>query len=324
MPSILAFAFWPSLLIASGSAAVMPPSPERRALDYLAHEVPKWSVENKCYSCHNNGDAARALFTAVRMGETIPEKALADTTAWLTKPDRWDHNGGEGPYSDKKLALLQFAAALADAVDAGLVKDREPLESAAVRVAAGQEQDGSWPVDAAASIGSPATHGASLATYLARRTLSRADSKRFHHSITKADEWLRHAAVKSELDAGAILRALAKDTTGDAVKQRRRCLELIRKGEAPDGGWGPYVATPPEAFDTAIVLLGLVEQTDRTEIEPMIQRGRTFLLRLQKEDGSWPETTRPSGAVSYAQRLSTTGWATVALLATLETKRSGR
>jgi hypothetical protein len=48
----------------------------------------------------------------------------------------------------------------------------------------------------------------------------------------------------------------------------------------------------------------------------MIQRGRAYLLSSQQGDGSWPETTRPRGAESYAQRLSTTGWATLALLAT--------
>ena len=30
--------------------------------------------------------------------------------------------------------------------------------------------------------------------------------------------------------------------------------------------------------------------------------------------GRWTETTRPAGAESYAQRLSTAGWATLALL----------
>ena len=50
----------------------------------------------------------------------------------------------------------------------------------------------------------------------------------------------------------------------------------------------------------------------------MIARGRAFLIARQQADGSWPETTRPSGAESYAQRISTTGWATLALLATRE------
>jgi hypothetical protein len=50
----------------------------------------------------------------------------------------------------------------------------------------------------------------------------------------------------------------------------------------------------------------------------MIGKGRAYLVATQQDDGSWTETTRPSGNESYAQRLSTTGWATLALLMTVE------
>src|SRR5713101_2057021 len=70
---------------------------ESRALAYLAQEVPRWSRENKCYSCHNNGDAARALYTGVRLSYSVPPRALHDTSRWLEQPQQWDHNGGEGP-----------------------------------------------------------------------------------------------------------------------------------------------------------------------------------------------------------------------------------
>src|SRR5437588_8866721 len=92
-------------------------SPEKRALAYLAREVPRWSTENKCFSCHNNGDAARALYTAVRLGYDVPKKALEDTSRWLQRPAQWDHNGGETGISDKGLARIQFASALVDALE---------------------------------------------------------------------------------------------------------------------------------------------------------------------------------------------------------------
>jgi hypothetical protein len=40
------------------------------------------------------------------------------------------------------------------------------------------------------------------------------------------------------------------------------------------------------------------------------------VIAAQQEDGGWPETTRPTGGTSHAQRISTTGWATLALLGT--------
>jgi hypothetical protein len=56
----------------------------------------------------------------------------------------------------------------------------------------------------------------------------------------------------------------------------------------------------------------------------MMARARAFLIDQQQRDGSWIETTRPPGNVSYAQRISTAGWATLALLATRERSVSGR
>jgi len=99
--------------------------------------------------------------------------------------------------------------------------------------------------------------------------------------------------------------------------QRTRSLEIIRQGESPEGGWGPFVNSPPEAFDTALVLLALSDSAKKHPPDlTLIARGRKYLLSSQNTDGSWPATTRPRGVDSYAQQLSTTAWATQALLVT--------
>src|SRR5262249_51158881 len=90
-----------------------------RAVGYLSQEVPRWHRENHCYSCHNNGDAARALYAASRKGYRVTPAALADTKNWLSHPDDWDKNPGNPAFSDKKLARIQFAGALAEACEPG-------------------------------------------------------------------------------------------------------------------------------------------------------------------------------------------------------------
>jgi hypothetical protein len=305
-----------SLVAVLGAGPAAERTPEQRALDFLSREVPRWSRENHCFSCHNNGDAARALYTATRLAHPVPDEALAETTRWLSRPESWEKNGGKDAAADKGLARIQFAAAAATALDAGFLKDRKPLVQAAELVAERQEKDGSWKVDAAGTTGSPATYGTCLATCLACRALRRAGRCRFGAALDRADHWLREVRVASVVGAAAVVMALEESDAPDARAQRSRCLKLIREGQGQDGGWGPYVSSSSEVFDTALVVLALVPLKDQADIAPLLRRGRGFLLATQRQDGSWPETTRPAGGDSYAQRLSTAGWATLALLAT--------
>ena len=278
-------------------------APEIRAVRYLAREVPQWQVKNKCFSCHNNGDAARALHAARRRGIPFDPAALDSTEAWLRHPEAWENNGPPVEYSDKKLATLQFAHALS--------ANDGPLQArmdAATLVRSLQEKDGSWTVDADGLPGSPVTYGRVLATVVARRILADAGRREFENAIFLADRWLEAKRPVLVLDAAALLVGGAGDTEA--------CLEILRRGQTRDGGWGPSITSPPEAFDTALALLGLARQPHRRSVAEMIQRGREFLVSMQLPDGSWPETTRPAGAESYAQRISTTGWALLALLVT--------
>ncbi len=54
-------------------------SAAERGLAFLSREVPLWSGPNKCYSCHNNGDGARALYLAARRGFRVDLQSTADT-----------------------------------------------------------------------------------------------------------------------------------------------------------------------------------------------------------------------------------------------------
>lgn len=304
------------VVVLTGPAAGPPAAPLPQALAFLQREVPAWAREHRCYSCHNNGDAARALYTAVKLVHLHPPTALADTTRWLTNPKGWDKNGGEGPFNDHKLATLHFAAALATGHEAGLVKDRDALRAAGDRLVTFQDKDGSWQPLADDALPSPITLGTTLATHLGRRALRQIDADRYKDAIARADRWLRKTPVVTTYDAAGVLLALGTAKDDESRKQTRQALAILRKGESRAGGWGPLVNAPPEVFDTAVVLLSLADLETTPEITAWRSRGRAFLVSLQEADGGWPETTRPAGGSSYAQRISTTGWATLALLAT--------
>ena len=302
--------------------ALAPASPEQRAVAFLSQEVPRWRREHACYSCHNHGDAVRALAAASTRGHDV-RAAIDDSLRWLSTPSQWDSNaGGEGGGDDKRLARIQFATAVVKAADASLVP-AEAVAKAAAIVAGDQHADGGWRLDSSDSLGSPATYGTALATALARRVLVRASAVDYQAAIARADGWLRTVKPSNTPDASAILFGLGSAADGPARALRSEALEFLKKGQGPDGGWGPYQTVPAEPFDTAVAMLALGEAARHSESAPTldallvaIARGRTYLARQQQPDGSWVETTRPSRQESYAQRISTSAWALLALLET--------
>lgn len=293
-----------------------PLAAEARAIEFLKREVPAWSKNNGCFSCHNNGDAARALYAATQKGYRLSVDILADTNAWVSEPARWDHNKGDPGFSDKRLATIQFSASLLSALEAGFVNDRRGLQKAAGKLVAGQANDGAWHIDQGNTLGSPATYGTALATYMALKTLRKANSRQTATAAGKAEQWLGQLSPNSVLTAATLLLSTAHQKDRAAGIRLEECLKLIRSAQTRDGGWGPYADSPPEVFDTAVVLLALSQAGLKGGLEHEIRGGRRFLAAQQNRDGSWPATTRPSGGDSYAQQISTTGWASLALLET--------
>lgn len=292
------------------------PGPERRALKYLISEVPRWKNENHCFSCHNNGNGARTLYLAQRLGYEIPREALQETSRWLKKPTEWNKDSQNEAIYDKKLARIQFASALLMATQSPGWKESEPLHQVARELAESQNPDGSWSTSSKESIGSPTTLGTPLSTVLVRNLLQKTDTKRYERAIARADRWLRNHPVQSVVDASAILLSLEQPNDSKSLEQRKKSLDLIRSAERKEGGWGPYRNSQAEVFDTALVILALKNQPTIENLEPLIKRGRGYLRGRQLTDGSWPETTRPADSTSYAQRIATTAWALEALLAT--------
>lgn len=292
------------------------------AVGYLKVEVPKWKQEHPCYSCHNNGDATRALLVAGSKGYDIGT-SLDDTLTFLKQPSQWDQNKAPSGFDDKQLARIQFASALAVAERHGKAASTD-LEAAAKLLTADQQPDGSWKLDNSQSLGSPATYGTIIATWSARTSLIASGMQPDNFTVVQADRWIRGLAPENVLEASAAILALELSSDVMAENLRRNCLSILREGQSPAGGWGPYVTAAPQVFDTALAVLAL----SALDVEPRLARsayrpeelkeaiasGKKYIVSQQRPDGSWPETTRPANQESYAQRISTTAWAMLALL----------
>jgi len=238
---------------------------------------------------------------------------LEDTLAFLSKPETWADNSRGGEFDDQALARIQFAGALVDAISAGLVP-AAALPVAARLVASDQQADGSWQLDDSNSVGSPATYGTALATWSARRTLIASRLPELRPAVARADAWIRTQTPQVLPDLAATLLMLADATDEAGVALRRDAVTAVLANQHRSGGWGPYPTVRPEPFDTAIAVMALARQTATPGIAQAIDRGLAWLRESALPDGSWLETTRPAGQRSYAQLISTTGWAATALL----------
>jgi hypothetical protein len=295
---------------------------EVRAVAYLSAEVPRWRREHPCYSCHNNGDGTRALVAASARGHAVDD-AISETMAWIAMPERWDSNPLRGGSEDLPLARIQFASALASMVAVGRATP-DALDRAAALLPIHQKDDGSWRLSDSHILGGATFYGTSLATAMARRILARVKNDALQGPLAKAGAWLRAADPAAVLDASAVLLGLELDLDSAAVTQRRKALDVLKRGQGPDGGWGPYITSQSEPFDTALAVLALAgvrnvsglsvaPYADR-DLDEAIARARAYLVGTQNSDGSWTETTRPPNGESYAQRISTSAWSLLALL----------
>jgi hypothetical protein len=307
--------------VAPSSSEVDSMEAGQRAIHYLSREVAAWNPEHNCFSCHNNGDGAAALFLAgLSQATPATPDSLTNTVAWLKRPEVWHENKGDPAYSDFKLARIQFGGALLNATYLDPSLFHPALPEAARQIAADQDADGSWKIETDSSPGSPVTYGNAIATARAIKILSLTDKTKDARPIASARRWLRDFPIHNTTSAAGVLLGLG---ASEAILQNSEHAQsrdaatqfLLRAQSKATGGWGPYPNASPEPFDTAVALIALTTPHSAFPVEKRraIAAGRAYLLSSQFEEGGWPETTRPAGEQSYAQHISTTAWCLMAL-----------
>lgn len=287
-----------------------------RGVDFLKKEAPKWTLER-------NSEATRALLAAGAKGHDVGT-SLDETLAFLKQPATWDQSKAVIGTGNKTLAYVRLSSALAAAERNGKAPAAS-LEAAAKLLVAEQQPDGTWERDQSPAVGSPATYGTILAAWSARSTLISSGMQPDNFTIVQIDKWARGLTPENVLDASATVLVLELSSDVMAENLRRTCLSILRQGQQEKtGGWGLEATTAPQVFDTAIAVLALssLQVEPRLarsaftpdELKEVIAKGKQFIVSQQRPDGSWPETTRPANQENYGQRISTTGWAMLALL----------
>lgn len=310
----------------------------QRGVDWLARRVPMWNMEHGCASCHHQGDAALALLLAERHKYLTDRGPLAFTRDWCQNPERWSSNRGDPNVSDHRLAEVVFAFTLFrsfenESVGTLSANPRKASQLAMRMLIQTQTSDGDWRFGEHGELGSPITQGPILITGKAAAAIrfglsaesgniDAPGAMALHAKATQALErsrkWLANQRPRNLFEASSLILALlwSRDSEDQAVAAnataaRLACRQMLTNGTQE--GFGPYLNSPAENFDTGIALWAL-SVDGRQRNAATIRRAQKYLLDQQQPGGYWTETTRLGDVESYAHRVSTTAWVVQALI----------
>jgi hypothetical protein len=298
-----------------------------RGLAFLQQDAVRWRKERGCSTCHHGTMTVWALAEAKSQGYDVPAGALADTAKWTRdrlleridlprdKRPGWSMVSTPALY----LAVMALSVPKQDAVSAG------DLRRIAGHLVRHQEADGSWAWSSAPPKNRPppvfeSDEVATLLAYLALGPQVPADPKpqsEARDAREKGAAWLSQTRP-SDTTQAALLRLLVQSRSGESGQALRPAVERILGRQNQDGGWGQLKGAASDAYATgqALYVLRLAGVTgDRAAMH----RGVAFLVKTQKEDGSWAMVGRAHAGAAPSKNLAPityfgTAWATLGLM----------
>jgi hypothetical protein len=188
-----------------------------------------------------------------------------------------------------------------------------------------QEADGSWAWSSAPAQNRPppvfeSDEVATLLAYAALEPAEKSESKEkpeIRESRKRAAAWLEKSKP-SDTTQGALLRLLVKSNAGTPAKDFGKEIEQFMARQNKDGGWSQIRESASDAFATGQALY-VLRQVGVAKEREELQRGVAFLVKTQKEDGSWPMTSRAQpGAKPFKNPVPITyfgsAWGTMGLI----------
>jgi hypothetical protein len=134
----------------------------------------------------------------------------------------------------------------------------------------------------------------------------------------RAVEWL--SATPSDDDSQSIaMRLILWCRLGQDSKECEPLVQHIEQRQNVDGGWGQTDAMASDAWATGQALYALAHVGVKAG-DPRVDRAQAFLIKTQRDDGSWPMISRPTkpGGAGSTSLIPITGagssWAVLGLV----------
>ncbi len=304
-----------------------PPSEVVRTIDrglaFLAKDAVAWKQKHNCVSCHHASLVIWALREARQRGNAVDEPVLAELTKWVAEAG--DGKTGVPRPAGIPRALNAKAVWFALALGADLKPDavaQQGLKRLLKTVESDQTENGSW---AAWPETRPPIFGNSDESMTALATLAVLPATAAGDDTAKAVrdkgvQWL--AETKTDDDPQSIaMRLVLWKRLDRPAEEWQPLVRRIRQRQNADGGWSQTRDMASDAWATGQALYALAHAGIKPD-EPVIRRAHAFLIQTQRDDGSWPMTSRPVtlGGKGSSSLIPITGagsvWAVLGLVRT--------
>lgn len=288
-----------ALFVFAGSAAAAEPSLAAaidNALPLLVKGAEGHAEQKTCFACHNQAIPMLAFATARKRGFTVGNDSIKPQREFIASflarnRDNYKQGKGQGGQADTAgyaLLSLELSGWEADATTEAVVeylllrdKDLDYWRTTSNRP--------------------PSEASNFTVTYLAIRALRKwgtsAQQERITKRIETARSWLTKTKTKDTEDRVFRLLALRMANADESVV-RSAVQELVRS-QRKDGGWAQTDALDSDAYATGTALVALHEAGGMAASDKVYQRGVAFLLKEQREDGSWFVQSRSKPFQTY-------------------------
>jgi hypothetical protein len=317
----------PTLLTAGllGGDLPVDPAAVRAALDKSLPLLTKGAdghmANRTCFACHNQGIPILAIATLRAGGRAIDDQAIAKNMKFINAfldQNRANYLQGKGQGGQADTAGYALWS-----LELGGWRPNETTAAVAEYLLQHQRDLPAW---RATSNRPPSEASPFTTTYLALRGLQTfGTAKQRERVLQRARSvraWLLKTPGKDTEDRVFRMWGL-KIAAAHPLEVQRAAQELLQS-QRPDGGWSQIDKLESDAYATGSALVSLHEAAGLATASPAYQRGVRFLLKTQRDDGSWFVHSRskpfqlyyesgfPHGPDQFIS-IAASGWSTAAL-----------
>lgn len=264
--------------------AATPREGAERALDLLVKSNSTFFREGGCVACHHQPATFRAAAQARKFNLKVPDALGKEVSASALsirplEPVLQQMVDPGGDVDTVGYTLVGLAAADVPA---------STLTDAAVNfLATRQTGSGAW---TGLGISRPPFEDGNIPrTALAIRALrvygAPSRQAEWDERIARARAWLIREQPRTQYEMAE--RLLGLYWAGSPAAVLKRAAQPLLRLQTASGGWAQNAYLEPDAYATSLTLFALQETGQLKPEDPACRKGVEYLLRTQREDGSW-------------------------------------